>query len=64
MAKTTYRGNPYTHEEHSRTVYGAKDLLYGYGVCDWCGQIRHRLFSYDGRRGIFCNQECFRAFYL
>mgnify|MGYP001581414318 CR=1 FL=1 len=59
---TITTGNPYTHEERTRTSYGRKDLLYGYGVCDWCGQIKHRLYSYDGNQKIFCNRECYRSY--
>ena len=64
MATTREWGNPYTHEEHSRTTYTARDLLYGYATCDWCGQVRDRVNSYDGRPKVFCNRECYRDYYL
>jgi len=56
-------GNPYTHKEHTRTCYSAKDLLYGYGVCEWCGQIRTRLYAYNGSKKLVCNKECYEALY-
>ena len=62
MATTMTWGNPYTHEEHSRTTYSKRDLLYGYGCCDWCGQIRYRLYSYDGHKGIYCNKDCYDSY--
>ena len=63
MMQTMTWGNPYTHEEHSRTTYTSKDLLHGYGVCDWCGQVRFRLYQYDGRKGIFCAKDCYRSYH-
>lgn len=63
MSTTITWGNPYTHEEHTRTCYSAKDLLYGYGVCSWCGQIRTRLYTYNGSNKLVCNKECYKALY-
>lgn len=61
--KTTVWGNPYTHKEHSRTSYGKKDLRYGYAVCDWCGYIRRRVYSYNGNRKLFCNARCYESYH-
>ena len=63
MSITLTWGNPYTHEEHTRTCYSAKDLMYGYGICEWCGQIRHRLYTYDGSNKLVCHLECYKSLY-
>ena len=69
MKHTTW-GNPYTHTEYSRTTYGKQDLLYGYGVCDWCGNVKHTLYRYnDGapiqlmgqKVKLYCNKSCYEA---
>ena len=63
-------GNPYTHSEYSRTTYQKKDLLYGYGVCDWCGNIKHTLYRYNDSTPVelmgqkvklYCNKSCYEA---
>ena len=72
MATTITWGNPYTHEEHSRTTYTAKDFLYGSSekvrrhgaTCDWCGQVRGRVYAYDGGSKVFCNRNCYQDYYL
>lgn len=63
MATTITWGNPYTHEEHSRTTYTRKDFLYTDWACSWCGQRKPRLYGYDGRPRIFCDKQCYQAFY-
>jgi hypothetical protein len=64
-------GNPYTHEEHKRTSYNKNDLLHGYGVCNWCGNVKTTLYTYDvmpapnlmGQKvALFCGKECYKAY--
>lgn len=52
-------GSPYTHEEHSRE---SKTRM-PHESCDWCGQKPKTLFKYDGRRGWFCNKECYQSYH-
>ena len=64
MPKKVEWGNPYTHEEHSRTSYSKKDL----GVrenCEWCGQLnRHGgLFEYNNSGKLFCSKGCHDTYY-
>ena len=75
-------GNPYTHSEYSRTTYQKKDLLYrllppelrwtrnGYGICYWCGNVKHTLYRYGDSPPIqlmgqkvklYCNKDCYKA---
>jgi hypothetical protein len=58
-------GNPFTHEEHKRITYSKSDARYQerQGRCNWCGQVRRRLYAYDGHEGLFCNRTCFRDYY-
>jgi len=70
MKKLAY-GNPYTHEEHERICYTAKDSIARYNPdtrqyevsCRWCGQVRRRVYQYDGRSGVFCNRDCFNSYH-
>jgi len=57
------RGNPYTHEEHSRTSHAAWELS-GIHTCEWCGQRNgHKgLFEYDHTGKLFCSKQCFIAY--
>lgn len=63
-------GNPYTHEEHSRTTWTAiawSNYSYRPSImkfsCDWCGCEKQRLYSYDGDdMHKFCNKECKEAY--
>ena len=70
MKYTTW-GNPYTHSQYSRTTYQKKDLLYGYGVCAWCGSIKHTLYRYNdavkaelvGQKvNLYCNKSCYESY--
>lgn len=57
-------GNPYTHEEYSRTTYSKKDL-HPKETCHWCGN-RNRfggLFSYNCSPKKFCSKECHKIYY-
>ena len=53
-------GNPYTHEEHSRTCI---PNLEGHKKCDWCGNNPKRLFKYDGDIHRFCNKICYKDYH-
>ena len=62
------KGNPYTHAENSRTTYTKADLLYGYGTCYWCGNVKHTLYRYNDSMPVqlmgqkvklFCNKSCY-----
>ena len=50
--KHTTHGNPYTHAEYTRTTYQTRDLLYGYGLCTWCGNSRRTLYRYNDSEPI------------
>ncbi len=63
-------GNPYTHEEHSRTCYARAEAPAD--NCDWCGQKPKRLYNYDGwrvgtlghsRPAVYCNRQCHNAYH-
>lgn len=59
MAKLTW-GRAYTHEEWSReSVTNADGRL----SCDWCGQRPRVLFRYNGRKGLFCNKDCYESYH-
>jgi len=62
--KKSFWGNPYTHEEHSKTTWAREDIRKD-ETCDWCGN-RNRwdgLFSYDGDTHKFCSKGCARAYH-
>lgn len=59
--------DPYARGEYHRRAEGP-------GQCDWCGQVRKRLYSYTwegddnpgrGRRDShrFCNRACHEQYY-
>lgn len=62
--KTIEWGNPYNHEEHSRTSYNKNDLDQ-FETCAWCGERNRRngLFSYDKHDEKFCSKECFTVYF-
>jgi len=51
------------HTTYSRTTYQKTDLLYGYGVCQWCGSIKHTLYRYNDDTPIklYCNKSCYES---
>lgn len=58
MAKIEW-GSPYTHEEHVReSHYHPREA-----ECDWCGQKRKTLYSYENMSGQFCNKDCWRSYH-
>ena len=74
MPKKVEWGNPYTHEEHSRTSYSKEDILLNrvstrcFGReknCEWCGQLnRHGgLFEYNDSGKLFCSKSCHDTYY-
>ena len=71
MPKKVEWGNPYTHEEHSRTSYSKEDMKchnfppYSAGTCEWCGQLnRHGgLFEYNDSGKLFCSKSCHDTYY-
>jgi hypothetical protein len=60
MAKISYYGNPYTHEEHSVETLNNKD---GSQSCDWCGSKPKKLHIYDGLKGKFCDKGCCESYH-
>ena len=69
MKYTTW-GNTYTHTEYSRTTYQKTDLLYGYGECHWCGNIKHTLYRYNDdtplqlnnpQVKLYCDKSCYQS---
>jgi len=66
------KGNPFTHSEHSRTTYTKHDMLYGYGVCYWCGNVKTTMYRYNDSDPIelqgqtvnlFCSKSCYESTY-
>lgn len=65
-------GNPFTHEEHSRTTYSKEDLDQEIlpfkkprQTCAWCGQ-RNRfdgLFEYDNSGVLVCSKVCHKTYF-
>lgn len=65
MPKKMEWGNPYTHEEYSRTSY-CKDELFKDQTCEWCGHRNsyNGLFAYNGSEELFCSKECYRIYQM
>ena len=66
--KTIESGNPYTHEEHSRTSYSKEDIETGVCSatdCAWCGGLNQYdgLFEYNESGQVFCSKSCHDSYY-
>ena len=64
--KTMTWGNPYTHEEYSRTSYNAEDIKgMSTNECEWCGNTNAKggLFEYERTGHYFCSKDCFKAYH-
>jgi len=64
MSNTIEWGNPYTHEEHSRTSYHWHELNDN-TTCAWCGNRNgyNGLFEYDHSDKLFCSKECHNIYF-
>jgi hypothetical protein len=64
MANKIEWGNPYTHEEHSRTSWAAEELG-EHETCEWCGNRNGHggLFQYNEMPKKFCCKDCYETYY-
>jgi len=61
--KEIIKGNPYTHEEHSRIAWLPEELDEKES-CAWCGQRNkyNGLFEYNNSGQLFCSMDCFKSY--
>lgn len=64
MSNTIEWGNPYTHEQHSRTSYHRNELNWQ-TTCEWCGTLNGHggLFEYDKSGKLFCSKQCHNIYF-